>query len=158
VGGRAMADGGERWLRPNARTLLRICVRGVGRLLLLLGIALPVMWWHYGILDARVAQWFGLMAAAGVLLVTLFAIDWLWCRRVAWRVGPEGIAVYHGDKLRRSFGWAEVMSLQVLRAAVIARLASSPHKQRLQWPEKEGAAWLRDYARQRLGDRVGGSR
>ena len=43
-------------------------------MLLLLGIALPVMWWHYGILDARVAQWFGLMAAAGVLLVTLFAI------------------------------------------------------------------------------------
>ncbi len=46
-----MADGGERWLRPSAGTLLRACVRGIGHLWLLLGTACAVMWWHYGILD-----------------------------------------------------------------------------------------------------------
>ncbi len=152
-----MADGGERWLRPSAGVVVRIGAGAVGGLWLLLGTACAVVWWHYGILDNKVAELFGQMAACGVLLATLFAIDWLWRRRVAWRVGPEGVAVYHGNKLRRSFGWAEVVSLQVHRAAVIARLASPPFKERLQWPEKEEAAWLRDYARQRLGDRIGGS-
>src|SRR5262249_44671503 len=112
-----MADGGERWLRPSARTVLRICARAVGWIWLLLATACAVVWWHHGILDNRVAELFGQMAGCGVLLATLFAIDWLWRRRVAWRVGPEGIAVYHGNELRRSFGWAEVVSLEVHRAA-----------------------------------------
>jgi hypothetical protein len=152
-----MPDGGERWLRPNARTLLRIFARSVGCIWLLLAIACAVVWWHHGILDDKVALLFVQMAACGALLATLFAIDWLWKRRVAWRVGPEGVAVYRGEKLRRSFGWAEVVSLEVHKAALIARLGSRPFKERLQWPEKEGASWLREYARERLGDRAGGS-
>jgi hypothetical protein len=71
-----MADGGERWLRPNARTLLRIFARGVGYIWLLLAIACAVVWWHHGILDNKVALLFVQMAAGGVLLATLFAIDW----------------------------------------------------------------------------------
>ena len=152
-----MTDGGERWLRPSGRTLLRIGARAVGKIWLFLAIACAVMWWSYGISDNRVATVLWQMAAAGVLLATLFTIDWLWRRRVAWRIGPQGIAVYHGDKLQRSFGWGEVAFLQVLRAAVIARLAGPGSKERLQWPEKEGAAWLREYARERLGNRIASS-
>src|SRR5262249_37066997 len=152
VGDRAMADDSERWLRPNARVLLRTWALSVGRLGLILAAMYGVMWW-YGIPDITVAWWFGVVAAYGGILATYFALLWLATRRVAWRVGPEGIAVYHGNKLRRSFGWAEVVSLQVWRAALMARLASSPCKERLEWPEKEGAAWLCDYARERLGDR-----
>jgi hypothetical protein len=152
-----MADGGERWLRPNARTLLRILARGVVHLWLILTVVCAVVWWHNGILDNKVGALFGQMTACGILLATLFGLDWLWRRRVAWRVGPVGITVYQGNKLRRSFGWAQVVFLQVHRAAVIARLASPPFKERLQWPEREEAAWLREYARERIRDRTGGS-
>src|SRR5208283_4559614 len=82
----------------------------------------------------------------------IYTITWLATRRVAWRVGPEGIAVYRGNELRRSFGWAEIVSLLAWPAGF--RLSSPPFTEQLQWPEKEGAAWLRGYARERLGDRI----
>ena len=151
-----MADGDERWLRPNARVLLRLWPLSVGRLGLILAVWYVLMWWWQGGLDFPVAAYFGgTLAAYGGMLGTFFALSWLATRRVAWRVGPEGVAVYHHNQLRRSFGWAEVDSLQVWRVAVVARLATAPFKERLQWPQKEGVAWLRAYARERLGDRIG---
>jgi hypothetical protein len=153
-----MLDGSERWLRPDARPLLRLCVLLVGGVWLFLAglTAYAAVWWpDHGILKNTVAEWFGGMAAYGVILATPFAISWLANCPVAWRVGPEGVAVYHGTKLRRSFGWAEVVSLQVLPCAIIVRLAIRPFEERLQWPQKDGAEWLREFARERLGDRIG---
>jgi hypothetical protein len=119
--------------------------------------AIALVWWHHRDFDNKAAMFLRQLVGAVALLGILFAIDWRFRRRVAWRVGPEGVAVYRGNQLRRSFGWAEIVSLQVHRAAVLVRLADPPFKERLQWPQKEGAAWLREYARQRLGDRMGGS-
>jgi hypothetical protein len=154
VGAAALADGGERWLRPSVRVVLWIGALAVGHLLLLHAGAFGVKAWN-GVLPVNtVAELCLQMAAMGALLATGFWISWLRHRRVAWWVGPQGVVVYHGDTLRRSFAWAEVVSLEVHRAAVIVRLASRPFKERLQWPEKEGAAWLRGYARERLGDRM----
>jgi hypothetical protein len=150
-----MAEASEKWLRPNVRPLLRLGALSAGRVGLILTVIYAVMWWN-GVPHITVADWLEGMAMCWCALAPLFAIFWFGTRHISWRVGPEGIAVYHGDKLRRSFGWADVVSLQVLRATVIARLASQPVNVRLYWPEKEQAAWLRGYAHQRLADRTGG--
>lgn len=153
-----MANGSETLLRPDPRQLLRPCALVVGGVWLFLAglTAYAAMWWpDHAILDNTVAEWFGGMAANGAILATPFAISWLANRRVAWRVGLEGVTVYYGTKLRRSFGWAEVVSLQVLPAAIIVRLTTRPFEERFQWPHKDGAAWLREFARERLGDRIG---
>jgi hypothetical protein len=152
----AIADAGERWLRPSAGVVLWIGALGFGHLCLIDAAAYALACWNGVVPVLTVAELCGRMAAYGVLLAAGFAISWLRHRRVAWHVGPDGIAVYHGDTLRRAFGWAEVVSLKVHRAVVIARLASRPFKERLQWPDREGAVWLREYARERLGDRMDG--
>jgi hypothetical protein len=146
-----MTDGGERWLRPSTWVALRICANTFGLFWLYISILCVVSAWIDGDSYIPVHKLVSSWAMCGVGFAAVFGMSWLWARRVAWRVGPEGIAVYRGDKLRWSFAWAEVVSLDVGRAVVIVRLAGPPRKQRLPWAEEEGAWWLREYARERLG-------
>jgi hypothetical protein len=150
-----MADGGERWVRPSARVALRFSILGVGQnwLYVLLIIVVYAVWCREpGILEDRFVTSLEFITVFLVSAAIIYTISWLATRRVAWRVGPEGIAVYRGEELRRSFGWAEILSLQAWPAGF--PLSSPPFTEQLQWPEKEGAAWLRGYARERLGNRI----
>jgi hypothetical protein len=66
--------------------------------------------------------WFGGLGVLSLILSCPLALYWLWDRRVAWRVGTEGVAVYRSGELKRSFAWEQIASQRVLPFGVIARL------------------------------------
>ena len=95
------------------------------------------------------------MTGVSLLFATIFRMSWLQDRRVTWWVGPAGIAVYRGNALRRSFAWSEVESFRVSFGAN-ALLVTRPLIERLPWLTVTELSWLREFARQRLGEsRVG---
>jgi hypothetical protein len=150
-----MEDG--KWLQPDVRRLVRLLVVLLAFLWLLLAgfRTYASVWWQtHGILDKTLVEWFGDVALMSLVFVGLFAFSWFSGCRVAWQVGPEGVVVYRGGTMRRSFAWSEVVSMRVLPFGVIAQLSTRPFVERLHWLAVADAAWLRDFVRGQMGERV----
>ena len=114
----------NRWLRPNVRVMMLTTATVVGGLWLLLAVSTgyAAVWWpEHRILHSTVATRLGGTAMLSSFLASPFVFLWLWMRRVAWRVGPEGIAVYRGDRLMRSLAWEEITTLHVLPCYAVLR-------------------------------------
>jgi len=147
----------DRWLRPDARRVLRFGAMVLAGVWLLSAgfTAYAAIWWPaHGILKNSLAEWFGGMTVLSLIFAAPMAFSWLGDRFVAWQVGPAGIAVYHAGRLRRLVAWEEVVALRVRPFGVLARLGTTPFEERLHWPAANDSSWLRSYARCHLGERV----
>lgn len=152
-------DAGK-WLRPDVRQLYHfVTIVFAFQWLGMAGFTLYASLWRpdHAILKQTPAEWLAWMAEASLFFATLFALSWLQVRRVAWLVGPEGIAVYRGTTLKRSFAWSEVQSLRLLRfGGVSARLATRPFVERLSFLAVAERVWLREFVKGPLGERLQG--
>jgi hypothetical protein len=147
----------QRWLRPRARPAFLSAGFIVGGLWALLGAftAYAAVWWPgHAILKNTAAGALGGMAGLSSILALPFACGWLWVRQVTWRVGAGGIEVFRRGTLRRTFDWSEITALHVLPFYAVARSAAHPFGEEIFWLAAEDVSWLREIAKDRLGQRL----
>ncbi len=152
----------DRWFQPCAWVafLTMGLVAGGLWILFALWTAYAVVWWpEHQALKNGVADWLrGMTILISILVASPLVLHWLWFRRVAWHVGPGGIAVYRRGKLRKSFDWSEIVTLNVLPFYAAVRSAAHPFGQEIPWLAGEDVLWLSEFASARLGQRLVGIR
>jgi hypothetical protein len=117
--------------------------------------AYAVVWWpEHPMLKGTFAHTLQGTAILSTIFISPFVPLWLWIRHATWYVGPDGIAVYCRGRLKRSFAWPEITTLHILPFYAVVRSATRSFEEEIFWLGAEDVAWLREFAKDRLGQRL----
>lgn len=146
----------ERFLRPSGRVaLVTAMVAVVGLWMFFAALAGSAAWWpEHAMRKYSVRHTLWVTTLLSMFYASPIAFVWLWIRHVRWHISPDGIAIYRRSRLKRSYTWSQLKELRIFPNYAVARSATYLIGDEMLFLEAADVSWLREFAKDRLGQRL----